>query len=230
MGLIKGYGVIWDMDGVLVDTGDFHYLSWVEALSEVGISIDEQFFQETFGMNNAGIISLLVEGEPDPEFVIQVGERKELLFREMVKGQAQPLPGVRSWLERLQAENLPGNGGEPYLVRSAIASSAPQANVEALIYELGLEESFYAMVSGADMPGKPDPGVFLEAARQIEMPPEKCVVVEDAVAGVEGAKRAGMKCVAVTTTNPPEALSAADIVVDRLDELPEDAFRKLAGE
>ena len=159
-----------------------------------------------------------------------MGERKELLFREMVKGQVQPLPGVQSWLERLQAENLPGNGGEPYLVRSAIASSAPQANVEALIYELGLEESFYAMVSGADMPGKPDPGVFLEAARQIEMPPEKCVVVEDAVAGVEGAKRAGMKCVAVTTTNIPEALSAADIVVDRLDELPEDAFRKLAGE
>jgi beta-phosphoglucomutase-like phosphatase (HAD superfamily) len=176
MGLIKGYGVIWDMDGVLVDTGDFHYLSWVEALSEVGISIDEQFFQETFGMNNAGIISLLVEGEPDPEFVIQVGERKELLFREMVKGQVQPLPGVRDWLERLQAENLPGNGGEPYLVRSAIASSAPQANVEALIYELGLEESFYVMVSGADMPGKPDPGVFLEAARQIEMPPA-CVLI-----------------------------------------------------
>lgn len=228
MDLIKGYGVIWDMDGVLVDTGDFHYLSWVEALSEVGMFMDEQLFQETFGMNNAGIISILVDGEPDPEFVIQVGERKEFLFREMVKGQVQPLPGVRKWLERLQAENSPGN--ERYLVRSAIASSAPQANVEALINELGLKEYFYAMVSGADMPGKPDPGVFIKAGRQIEMPPEKCIVVEDAVSGVEGAKRAGMKCVAVTTTNPAQALSAADIVVDRLDELPEDAFRKLVGE
>jgi beta-phosphoglucomutase-like phosphatase (HAD superfamily) len=228
--MVKGYGVIWDMDGVLVDSGDYHYLSWVEALSEVGMSMDEQLFQETFGMNNAGIISFLVEGEPDPEFVNQLGGRKEFLFREMVKGQVQPLPGVRTWLEHLQTENLPGNGGERNLVRSAIASSAPQANVEVLIDEMDLKPYFYALVSGANMPGKPDPAVFLEAARQIEMPPQKCIVVEDALAGVEGAIRAGMKCVAVTTTNTAKALQAADIVVDRLDELPDDAFRKLVGE
>ena len=225
--MVKGYGVIWDMDGVLVDSGDYHYLSWVEALSEVGLSMDEQLFQETFGMNNAGIISILVEGEPDTEFASQLGERKEFLFREMVKGQVQPLPGVRMWLERLQAENLGENDNTAYVVRSAIASSAPPANIEVLISEMGLKPYFYALVSGADMPGKPDPGVFIEAARQIEMPPEKCVVVEDAVAGVEGAKRAGMKCVAVTTTNPAKALQTADIIVDRLDELAEDAFRKL---
>lgn len=230
MGLIKGYGVIWDMDGVLVDTGDLHYLSWVKALSEVGMSINEKLFRETFGMNNAGIISILVEGEPDPEFVNQLGERKELLFREMVKGQVQPLPGVRSWLERLQADNKSESEDGPYIVRSAIASSGPQANIEALIGELGIDDYFYAIVSGANMPGKPDPGVFLEAARQLEIKPEHCVVVEDAVAGVEGAKRAGMKCVAVTTTNPADALSQADIVVDRLDELPEDAFRRLVME
>ena len=228
--MARGYGVIWDMDGVLVDTGDYHYLSWIEALSEVGMSMDEQFFREIFGMNNAGIISILVEEEPDPEFVTQLSERKELCFREMVKGHVQPLPGVRMWLERLQEENKPGNGGEPTIVRSAIASSGPPANIEALVGGLSLDHYFYAIVSGANMAGKPDPAVFLEAARQIEIPPEKCVVVEDAVAGVEGAKRAGMKCVAVTTTNLAEALQAADIVVDRLDELPEDAFRKLAGD
>lgn len=230
MSMVKGYGVIWDMDGVLVDTGDFHYLSWVKALSELGMSMDERFFQETFGMNNAGIISLLVDGDPDPEFVSNLSERKEIWFRELVKGSVQPLPGVRSWLERLQVENKPGNGSEPYIVRSAIASSGPPANIEALIGELGLEDYFYAIVSGANMPGKPDPGVFLEAARQLEIKPESCVVVEDAVAGVEGAKRAGMKCVAVTTTNPAEALSQADIVVDRLDKLPEDTFRRLVKE
>ena len=175
--MVKGYGVIWDMDGVLVDSGDYHYLSWVEALSEVGLSMDEQLFQETFGMNNSGIISILVEGEPDTEFASQLGERKEFLFREMVKGQVQPLPGVRMWLERLQAENLGENDNTAYVVRSAIASSAPPANIEVLISEMGLKPYFYALVSGADMPGKPDPGVFLEAARQIEMPPEKCVVV-----------------------------------------------------
>ena len=77
------------------------------------------------------------------------------------------------------------------------------------------------------MPGKPDPTLFLEVARRLGILPESCVVVEDAVAGVEAAKRAGMKCIAVTTTNEAKALSAADIVVDRLDALPTDAFRRL---
>jgi beta-phosphoglucomutase-like phosphatase (HAD superfamily) len=222
-----GYGVIWDMDGVLVDTGDYHFKSWVKALAEVGLSMDESFFQETFGMNNTRIISILMGGDPDPKFIEQLGERKEIWFRELIKGHVEPLPGVRTWLERLQAENHEGNGGESRLVRSAIASSGPPANIEALIGGLGLKGYFYAIVSGAKMPAKPDPAVFLEAARQIEMPVDQCVVVEDAVAGVEGAKRAGMKCIAVTTTNPAAVLKDADIIVDRLDPLPEDAFRQL---
>ena len=82
-------------------------------------------------------------------------------------------------------------------------------------------------MSGEDLPGKPDPTLFLSVARQLDIPPGRCIVVEDAIAGVEAAKRAGMKCIAVTTTNEAEALGAADIVVDRLDALPADAFRRL---
>ena len=147
----------------------------------------------------------------------EIGDRKEARFRAAVRGHAEPLPGVHAWLERLQS------GG----ARQGIASSAPVANIDTLIDELGLRGYFDAIVSGEEMPGKPDPALFLRVARQLDIPPEGCVVVEDAVAGVEAAKRAGMKCIAVTTTNESEALSAADIVVDRLDALPADAFRKL---
>ena len=93
--------------------------------------------------------------------------------------------------------------------------------------ELGLRAYFDAIVSGSDLPGKPDPAVFLEVARLIGVSPERCVVVEDAVAGVRGARRAGMKCVAVTTTNPAQLLKEADVIVERLDALPLDTFERL---
>ena len=210
-------GVLWDMDGVLVDSGDFHFQAWTELLPEYGIEFSYELHQETFGRNNASILSLLFGEKLTLELLSEVSERKEERFRAAVRGHAQPLPGVRTWLERLQA------GG----ARQGIASSAPVANIDTLAGELGLLGYFDAIVSGEKMPGKPDPTLFLEVARQLGIPPESCVVVEDAIAGVEAAKRAGMKCIAVTTTNKAEALSAADIVVDRLDALPVDAFRCL---
>ena len=80
-----------------------------------------------------------------------------------------------------------------------------------------------------NMPGKPEPHVFLEAARQVDVPPARCVVIEDAVPGVEGARRAGMKCIAVTTTNPAAALTTADIVVPTLADLPPSSVFQLLG-
>ena len=93
--------------------------------------------------------------------------------------------------------------------------------------ELGIRPYFEAIVSGYDIPGKPDPAVFLKAASEIDLTPQRCIVVEDAVAGVQAARRAGMRCIAVTTTNPAHALSGADIIVDRLDILPANAFERL---
>jgi beta-phosphoglucomutase len=90
-----------------------------------------------------------------------------------------------------------------------------------------LVHDFEAIVSGFDLPGKPDPAVFLKAAHLIGVPPERCVVFEDAIAGVESAKRAGMKCAAVATTNLAHALKGADVVVERLDELSLDTFQRL---
>jgi len=210
-------GVLWDLDGVLVDTGGFHLPAWSQTLAEYGIPFNEELFRATFGMNNAGILALLLGRAPEPEFVAEVSDRKEWLFRQAVRGHAQPLPGVRTWLDDLKAEG----------VRQAIASSAPPANIDTLVDELDLRSYFDAIVSGSDLPGKPDPAVFLRAAHLIGVPPDRCVVVEDAVAGVEAAQRAGMRCIAVTTTNPAHLLNGADIVVERLDALSPDAFRRL---
>ena len=213
-------GVIWDMDGVLVDTGEFHFPAWSQALSEHGIPFTRELFRTVFGMNNAGILTVLLGQVPPPELLAEISDRKERLFRQAVRGHAQPLPGVLAWLERLRAAGL----------RQAIASSAPPANIDALVDELDLRSYFAAAVSGSDLPGKPDPAVFLKAAHLIGVPPERCVVVEDAVAGVEGARRAGMKCVAVTTTNPAHTLEAADVVVERLYTLPPDTFERLLAD
>jgi beta-phosphoglucomutase len=216
---VSAKGVLWDMDGVLVDTGEFHFRAWRDVLAEYDITFTREFHRETFGMNNVGILSRLLGDKLTPELQSEISERKEEQFRAAVRDHAKPLPGVRTWLMRLQKAGF----------RQGIASSAPVANIDTLIDELGLRDFFDAIVSGTDLPGKPDPAVFLKAAEKIHVPPEGCVVVEDAVAGVEAARRAGMKCIAVTTTNRAEALSAADVVVDQLDALEKDVFRRLVA-
>jgi beta-phosphoglucomutase family hydrolase len=213
------YGVLWDMDGVLVSTGDAHWRAWTKTLTKRGIPFSYEQFQATFGMNNMGILQRLLGEDADPDLVREISEEKESQFRQTVKGNVALMDGVREWLERLDA----------WEAKQAVASSAPEANIDTLIDELGIRGYFDALVSGTDLPGKPEPDVFLKAARSIDVAPEQCVVIEDAVAGVEAARRAGMRCIAVTTTNPVKKLQGADVVVDRLDKVSNETFRQLLG-
>lgn len=212
------FAVLWDQDGVLVDSGDLHYESWQVALAEFGYSLDYETFARAFGMNNLSIIRMIV-GDPSPGQIQQIGDRKEIVYRQMIPGRLQVLPGVRPWLERLSRQGVP----------MAVASSAPIENIDATLDALDLRRYFAATISVAGRPGKPDPLVFIEAAQHLGYPPERCIVVEDAIAGVEAAHRAGMKCIAVLTTNPAEALQTAELVVENLELLPEDAFQRLAN-
>jgi beta-phosphoglucomutase len=210
-------GVIWDLDGVLVDTGEFHFQAWSETLTNRGIPLTRDSFRATFGMNNSGVLKTLLGYAPPPELLAKIEEEKERLFRRSIRGRVQALPGVQLWLERFKAAAIP----------QAIASSAPQANIDAIIDELRFRSYFAAIVSGGAMAGKPDPAVFLEAARLIEVLAERNVVIEDSVAGVEAARRADMKCIAVTTTNSRDVLQHAHIIVDRLDDLSWEEVEKL---
>ena len=213
----QNYAVLWDMDGVLVDTGDFHYESWKETFDKIEVPFNREDFRKTFGMNNAGILEWVFGRKPDLEEVSRISDKKESLFRELVKGKAELLPGVLLWLKQFQ----------DWGVKQAITSSAPPKNIEALVAELKIEEFFDAIVSGFDLPGKPNPDVFLKAANILQVRPENCIVIEDAIAGVEGANKAGMKCIAVTTTNPATVLEKADHIFDNLGKMNGDDFLSL---
>ncbi len=200
------HAVLWDMDGVLVNTGELHYRSWKDAFAEVETTFSHEQFTATFGMNNAGILGIVYGEDLTPELLEKISTRKEVSFREMVKGNAELLPGVDILLDKFTSLGM----------KQAIASSAPSENIDVLVGELKIGQYFDVLVSGANMPGKPDPSVFLHSARNLGVEAHNCIVIEDAIAGVEGARRAGMKCIAVTTTNPAEALAQADYVVESL--------------
>ncbi len=207
---------LWDMDGVLVDTGDFHFQAWKKVLGELNIPFDLAIFKATFGMNNFGVLSTLLGRLPQPQELAEIDQRKEGLFRELIHGQAQPLPGVLEWLQFFHQAGVP----------QAVCSSAPRDNIDLLVQELNLSAYFDRLISGPEhgLPGKPDPAVFLAGARQLGHTPQECVVIEDAVAGVAAAKAGGMFCIAVTTTNPANALTQADLILPSLADLPPERF------
>lgn len=217
MNAIDLEGVLWDMDGVLVDSSELHYRAWAQALSEFGIPFSRPLFEATFGMNNASTLAVLMGEDVPIEQVVKIGGRKEDLFREALRGKVRPAPGAVLWLHRFQTWDLP----------QAVASSAPMENIDTLIDELDLRPFFKALVSGAELPGKPDPAIFLEAASSLGVTADRCLVFEDAPAGVRAAKQAGMCCIALTTTHPADALHEVDLVVDRLVELSWEMVRSL---
>ena len=210
-------GVLWDMDGVLVDTGEFHFQSWVTTLSFYNIPFSREIFQESFGMNNWGVLNKLLGRVPDQELYLKINEQKEINFRQLIRGHIQPLDGVVELLNLFQSKGI----------RQAISSSAPQENIDLIVDELNLRNYFDAIVSGNKLPGKPAPDVFLTSAQAIGIPAQDCLVIEDAIAGVEGAKRAGMLCLAVTNTNPPENLQKADLIVESLLQVDSGYLEKL---
>ena len=209
--------VLWDMDGVIVDTFDAHYLAWQQTFDELSQPFDLEMFRKTFGMNNRLILTTIFERDLSEKFIQRVSNHKEEFFRQSIKGRAQLLPGVGEWLRWFSDKGI----------QQAVASSAPQANIDALLDELGIRAYFQAEAAGATLKGKPDPAVFLLAAQLLNVEPAHCLVIEDAVAGVEAAKRAGMRCIAVQTTNPAASLTRADAVIRDLTQLNESLLKRL---
>jgi beta-phosphoglucomutase len=207
--------VLWDMDGTLVDSEEFHWLSWRDTMAAEGVPISHDQFVVTFGQRNDSILPRWLGVDATPDRIQRVGDAKEELYRRLVhESGLAPLPGAAEWVRRLQQENW----------RQAVASSAPRANLDVVLEVIGLKDCFQAIVSAEDVTaGKPDPQVFLTAASRLGVPPSQCVVVEDAAAGVEAARRAGMRSIGVSR----KASLAANIAVSSLIELAPDVFVKL---
>jgi HAD superfamily hydrolase (TIGR01509 family) len=198
-------GAIFDWDGVIINSAAQHEISWERLAKEYGKTLPQDHFKRGFGMKNEVIIPELLGWTTVPVL------RKEAIYREVVREQGMhALPGVEPWLRTLREAEIP----------CVIASSTHRENITTTLEVLGLADFFAGMVTAEDVKrGKPDPEVFLTAAKRIEVEPADAIVFEDALVGIAAAHAAGMRVVAVTTTEPRDSLTHADWIVNQLDEL-----------
>lgn len=208
--------VLWDMDGTLVDSADYHWQAWRDTMAREGHPITHDQFLASFGQRNDSILRQWLGAQATPELIERVGDAKEALYRQHVRQQGiEPLPGVSQWVSRLHQQGW----------RQAIASAAPRKNVKTILEALHTADYFEAIVSAEDVHrGKPDPEVFLVAAAKLDVPPSHCIVVEDALHGIEAARAAGMKSIGVTRNDKP---LPADLATHSLAELTPNAFDNL---
>ncbi len=202
--------VLWDLDGVIADTGLYHCRAWQDVFHKRGVNFTDDDFKCHFGQGNDTIIRSALGGSISPKELDIIASEKEENYRRRVAQNIKPLPGAIELIRALKEYNI----------KEAIASSAPLENIQLIIRGLGINinECFQTIVWGREVAeSKPSPQVFLLAARKLGTEPQNCVVIEDAVAGVAAAKRDGMKCVAVTNSHPRNSLKEADLIVDTLE-------------
>lgn len=210
--------VLWDVDGTLVDSSEYHYQTWRETLVREDYELTREDFMRSFGKRNDAVVRGFLGDNVQVSVVERISEAKEARYRELVRTHGiKLLPGVGVWLQRLREDGW----------RQAIASSAPPANIEAILAATNITDHFDALVSAEEVEhGKPDPQIFLLAAEKLSTHPRCCVVVEDSPAGIEAGRRAGMKTVGVLSSHDE---LTANVVVSTLDDLPADAFDQLTA-
>jgi HAD superfamily hydrolase (TIGR01509 family) len=209
--------VLWDLDGTLVDSGDYHWRAWRAVMRDEGIDLEYRQFLDSFGQRNDRILATWLGPGVAPADVARIGAAKERHYRQLAAAEGlAPLPGAAEWIARLHHEGW----------RQAIASSAPADNVRLMLRALAIDRYVDATVTAEDVTeGKPDPQVFLVAAARLGATPARSIVVEDAAAGIEAARRGGMKCIGVSRTTR----LAADLFAATLADLPPDAFDRVLG-
>lgn len=203
------FGVIFDMDGVLVDSAPPHLQSWKALADELGSPITDEQFYATFGRQNRDCLAVLF-GITDAESVSRLSDRKEEIYRAIIR---QRVPAMDGAIELVRACHAAG-------LRVAVGTSGPAANVAVCLDGMGIAECFHARITAEQVTrGKPDPQVFRLAAEAIEIPPARCAVIEDAPAGIEAALAADTTAIALAGTHPASSLSRAHLTVASLREL-----------
>ena len=208
------------MDGVLVDSYHAHLRSWQLVAAEQGRRVTEEEFAAGFGRTSRDIIATWEGADRyDEDQIAELDRHKEMVFREILAADFPAMPGVHAMLESLGAAGF----------ALAVGSSGPPENVELVLDRLDNRGRFGAVVHGMDVTrGKPDPQVFLIAARRLGVAPARCAVVEDAPLGIEAARAAGMAAVGFPSTGRTrEQLATADLVIGGLDELGPELVRGL---
>jgi beta-phosphoglucomutase len=215
---MPGPAVIFDMDGVLADTYQAHFASWRKLYAELGKDYGEAAFAADFGRTSRDILRRTLGKDLTDERIRELDRLKEAYFRDIVRQSQVAMDGAVELIDSLVADR--------FLL--AVGSSGPPENIALLLDKLNRAARFAACVTGADVTrGKPDPQVFELAAERLGVRPAACVVVEDAVHGIEAARRGGMKSVALAGTSSRDELGYADLVVDSLREISPANLREL---
>lgn len=201
--------VIWDLDGVIIDSADEHRRAWQRLAREEGVPFTDADFWATFGKRNDAILAEKWGPLSAAEAQI-LADRKEAYFRELIRETVAPLPGAMELMRELHEAKY----------AQALASSTPIENIQLISDALGLERYLSVLVSGETvLHGKPAPDIFLKAASKLGIPPQLCLVIEDAVAGVEAAHAAGMRCISVVGERDLPGLRKAELMVKTLKEV-----------
>lgn len=183
---------IFDMDGTLVDNAGVHTQVWLQVLAELGVRITaEDFHRQTSGMKNPQILRHVLGPDLSDGAIAQYAERKEALYRAAYGPHMRLVDGLETFLSKAKRLGVP----------MAVATSAERENIDFVLGGLDIEAYFCAVIGSEEVAqGKPHPEAFLTAAQEIGIAPEHCLVFEDSLTGIEAARRAGMKAIAVATT------------------------------
>jgi len=197
-------GAIFDMDGVIADNMGYHTRAWDLFIQKYAPHLKIQDVTPHYGKTNADLMGFVFGRALTAGEIEHYGEEKERFYRDLYAGDMAPLPGLLDLLKGLR------EGG----VGTAVATSAPKSNVDFLLDGLGIRGCFDLVIDAAGVKkGKPDPEIYLKSAHRLGSEPGACVVFEDALAGIEAGRRAGMKVVGVATTLPADRLSQTDFVI-----------------
>ncbi len=203
--------VIFDLDGTLIDNNSFHRKTWEVYLEKMGKKISEEEFNAHMnGRTNKDAIEYIYGRKMDAEESMKYTLEKEKLYREIYQPYIKPIPGLIELLKILHDKNIP----------MAIATSGIQPNIDFMFEHIPIKKYFKAVVNSSHIKkGKPHPEIYIKTAALLNVEPQNCLVFEDAVVGINSAKAAGMKVIAVATTHPKEELNGADMIVDDYENL-----------
>ena len=198
--------VIFDLDGTLIDNNDYHLQSWKIYLKKMGMEIsDEDYKANISGRTNQDAVEYILNKKMTNENAAVYYLEKEKIYREIYAPVIKPIAGLMNLLADLKEHQ----------VAMAIATSGIQVNIDFMFKHIPIQKYFEKVVNSTHISkGKPDPEIFLTTATMLGVEPENCVVFEDSTAGVQAAKAAGMKTVALTTTHTQKELNNADTIID----------------
>ncbi len=209
-------GVLFDMDGVLLDSERFICEAAIRMFKEYGVNAKPEDFIPFVGAGENRYVGGVAEKYGVNEDIEMIKARTYEIYDEITRGKLEPLDGAVEFVKHCRQKGL----------KTAVATSADHIKLKINLREIGVpEETFDATINGLEVEKKkPHPDIFIKAAERVGLKPQECLVVEDAVNGVEAAKQAGAKCLALTTSFSEKELSAADWIAASLNNVPDDAL------